>query len=73
MAAQYGLKGEVVNTSKGVTLFVEGPFNPPLDITSFCDAVKNNSPPLAMIDDLNVEIVSPKGYEHFSIGESLKI
>ncbi|MFO7884342.1 MAG: carbamoyltransferase HypF [Desulfobacteraceae bacterium] len=72
MAAQYGLKGEVVNTSKGVTLFVEGPFKPPLDITSFCDAVKNNSPPLAMIDDLNVEIVSPKGYEHFSIGESRK-
>ena len=51
LANQYGLKGEVANTSAGVAIHIEGP---PSKIDSFEADLCEHSPPLAHI----VEITS---------------
>ncbi|MFO7748806.1 MAG: carbamoyltransferase HypF [Desulfobacteraceae bacterium] len=72
LAARYGLAGRVVNTARGVTLDVEGPFAPPLDVDRFCAEIHENSPPLASIAGVQVEKTGVKGYETFTIASSRK-
>jgi len=66
LAKNLNLKGYVKNTSDGVFIEVEGN-----SLNEFLDSLKNKLPPLAKIDDIAIEELSAKGYEDFSIIESI--
>ncbi len=65
LAELLGLKGYVINSSKGVTIEIEGD-----KIDSFIHKLKNEAPPLSQI--LSVEIIELPyhGYKDFRIQES---
>jgi len=67
LANLYNLKGEVLNTSSGVSIHVEGPDK---DIDSFCREMKNNGPPLARITGVSDYPETVKNHKSFSIAES---
>ena len=69
LATALKLKGQVANTSNGVTIFLEGP---PHDIASFIQRLTAQSPPLAHITHVDTVPVAPKGYGEFSIRRSRK-
>ncbi len=67
LATTLNLKGKVANTSNGVTIFLEGPQH---DIDSFLQGLVTQSPPLAHITQVDVESLTPRGYDDFSISRS---
>jgi len=67
LANRHNLKGEVLNTSSGVSIHVEGIDK---DIDSFCLELKKNSPPLARITDVSDYPETVKNHNSFSIAES---
>ncbi len=64
LAIQLGLKGWVRNTSVGVDIQVDG--NRQV-LDEFVNALKNQYPPLARIDSLQIEYLSPNSFTHFQI------
>ncbi len=69
LAAQFGIKGEVANTSSGVSVFIEGGRR---DVESFCYDIINNTPPLSRVTEMSMHPESVKGYGSFTITESRK-
>jgi hydrogenase maturation protein HypF len=67
LAEQYGLKGEVANTSGGVIIHIEGP---PIKISLFLKELTASHPPLAHITDICIHYEKPKGFSIFSIAPS---
>ncbi len=67
LASRHNLKGEVLNTSSGVSIHVEGIER---DIDSFCLELKKNNPPLAYITDFFIYPEIIKNHNSFSIAES---
>ncbi|MFO8085903.1 MAG: carbamoyltransferase HypF [Desulfobacterales bacterium] len=67
LATRYHLKGEVANTSSGVTIHIEGPGK---KIHLFLEEMAKKPPPLAYITDIFVHQEKRKGYKNFSIVQS---
>ena len=67
LAHHYGLKGEVANTSHGVTIRIEGKEE---EIRSFVRDLAEKSPPLAHIAEISSFHERAKGYEGFTIQAS---
>jgi hydrogenase maturation protein HypF len=67
LATALNLNGRVINTSNGVTIFLEGPIDA---IESFIQRLTTQSPPLAHITHVAVEPLAPMGYTDFSISQS---
>lgn len=67
LANRHNLKGEVLNTSSGVSIHVEGIDK---DIDSFCRELKKNGPPLARITDVSDYPETVKNHNSFSIAGS---
>ncbi len=67
LAKQHGLKGEVSNTSKGVSLIVEGA---PHDIEQFCADIIQKSPLLASVDTIEILHAEVRHFSSFQIVES---
>lgn len=67
LAEQYALKGEVANTSSGVSIHVEGP---PDRIASFESDLCQKHPPLAHIVEISRRMESVRHYPAFSIVHS---
>jgi len=62
LAIAGGLSGFVLNTSKGVTIEVEGP-----GANGFAAKLQENRPPLSIIKNIETEILEPAGYSGFEI------
>ena len=67
LADQYGLKGEVANTSSGVSIHIEGP---PEHIASFEKDLSEKSPPLACIVEISSQRSAVKNHAEFAIVKS---
>ncbi len=67
LAQKYGLKGEVANTSAGVSIHVEGPAG---QITSFESDLAAHAPPLAYIVDIAGQAATVKQSPDFAIVKS---
>ncbi len=68
LAREYGIKGEVANTSSGVTILLEGDEE---DIESFERGLGEKTPPLARITKVSAYPEKVKGRNVFSILQSL--
>ncbi len=68
LAEQYGLKGEVANTSSGVSIHIEGL---PEQIASFETDLAAKSPPLAYIVDISERSETVKQFTDFAITKSV--
>jgi hydrogenase maturation protein HypF len=66
-AKKHGLCGEVSNTSRGVSIHVEGESD---SIEEFCRDLTKNPPPLATITDFSVQPDSFRSLDSFDIVES---
>lgn len=66
-ATKFSLNGFVLNNSEGVVIEIEGEEQ---NITSFLNTLKENSPPLARIDSINIESVLLQEEKSFSIRHS---
>jgi len=69
LAKKFKLKGWVNNNSEGVYIDVEGT---PEDIDKFLQCLKNNPPPLALIEKITVKDDKILNYSNFEIKESEK-
>ena len=67
LAIHFGLKGEVANTSTGVSIHIEGPLN---RIQSFETDLTAKCPPLAHIVEISSRSESVKQYPDFNIVKS---
>ncbi len=67
LATSLDLKGWVVNTSNGVDIEVAGS---PACISQFINKLRNNPPPLARIDNINILEITPPIFSDFIIRES---
>lgn len=67
LAHRYGLKGEVSNTSAGVTINIEGSEE---KLGAFVRDLSEKSPPLAHITEISTSCEQVKGYAEFSIKAS---
>jgi hydrogenase maturation protein HypF len=67
LALQWGLKGEVANTSSGVTIHVEGNGK---KVEAFTRDLKEKSPPLAHITEISTSCEPARGYGDFTIQAS---
>jgi hydrogenase maturation protein HypF len=63
-AQRFNLTGWVRNTSSGVEIEANGTEN---GILGLIDALKNDSPPLARIDNIQAEPCEPNGFSDFNI------
>ena len=70
LAIRLKLTGWVRNTSAGVDIEVDGP---PEALTEFIEALRQETPPLARIDDMHVEERAPDGFSTFEIVHSAAI
>lgn len=68
LASRYSLRGEVANTSSGVSIHIEGTKK---DIKSFCDDLASKSPPLANITEITNHSEPIKNFKEFSIVQSI--
>ncbi len=68
LASQYEIKGDVANTSSGVTIHIEGIID---NIESFCRDLTEKSPPLAHITETSIHSETVKGFKEFSIAQSI--
>ncbi len=69
LAKQHGLKGEVANTSSGVSVHLEGNG---AQMDAFCADLAEKHPPLAHITDMSASRSTFRGCETFSILKSRK-
>jgi hydrogenase maturation protein HypF len=67
-AVRYNLRGWVCNTSEDVRIEIEGEA---ADIDRFLDELRNNPPPLSLIESMEVTAASPDGHTNFEIRESI--
>lgn len=67
LAHSYGLKGEVFNTSQGVTLTLEGTLE---NIENFSNSIIERKPPLASISEIVSHSVPFSNYKEFTISRS---
>jgi hydrogenase maturation protein HypF len=67
LAEQYGLKGEVANTSSGVTIQIEGLAE---QVAAFERDLSTKSPPLAYIVEINSQPDTIRNFAGFSIAKS---
>jgi hydrogenase maturation protein HypF len=67
LAHKYHLTGWVRNSSAGVDIVVNGGA---WNVAAFIDEIRLNPPPLAQIDNLDVQAVNPDGFNAFTILES---
>ncbi|MBF0303732.1 MAG: carbamoyltransferase HypF [Desulfamplus sp.] len=72
LAHHYGLKGEVFNTSKGVTVIVETSSDNLTNIELFKIDITDKKPPLAIISEINCQSIAPSHYKDFVISKSTK-
>ena len=68
LAQELGLHGYVFNSSGGVTVEVEGPDS---QLECFIRRLRDETPPLAQIEDVRVQTLAPAGYLSFVIRESV--
>ncbi|MEA3350813.1 MAG: acylphosphatase, partial [Chloroflexota bacterium] len=64
LATRLGIKGWVRNTSAGVDIHVDGTES---SLEHFANMLRENAPPLALIDSLEVDSCSPNGFSSFEI------
>src|SRR5580700_537966 len=64
LALKLGLQGYVLNSSAGVTLEVEGDAR---ELDYFVRCLKDDAPPLAKIESLDVQDLAAAGYSGFVI------
>ena len=69
IAKEFDIKGWVLNDTSGVTIHIEGDS---VNIEKFIDKVKNDPPPLAIINYFEVEDVESENFDLFTIHESEK-
>lgn len=69
IAKEFDIKGWVLNDTSGVTIHIEGAS---VNIEKFIDKVKNDPPPLAIINYFEVEDVESENFDSFTIHESEK-
>jgi hydrogenase maturation protein HypF len=67
LAQKYGLRGEVANTSSGVSIHVEGLAE---HVTSFETDLATEAPPLAYVVDISSQTQTVKHYADFAIVKS---
>lgn len=67
LAAEYDLRGWVLNSTDGVHIEVEGPVE---KIEGFISQIRPKAPPLARIDSIEVRELEPVGYAGFAIRHS---
>ena len=67
LAVKHNLKGWVYNTSEGVKIEVEGTAKA---IEQFERELETKAPPLAHIENVNIEYHPPLGYKNFEIRQS---
>ena len=67
LATKYDLNGVVANTSSGVSIQVEGPFE---QVASFERDLATKAPPLAYVVEVVVESATVKDYPDFVIEKS---
>ena len=67
LANKYSIKGEVANTSSGVSISIEGTRE---SIESFCGDLADKTPPLAYITKISVNSKPLEGFKNFSIVKS---
>lgn len=67
LANRHGIKGEIANTSAGVSMHIEGVSE---DIDLFCKDLTEQCPPLARITEISIHPVPLGEYEDFSITKS---
>ncbi len=67
LANQYGIKGDVANTSSGVTINIEGSRK---NINLFSNDLAEKSPPLAHITSISHHIKPIRGFKGFTITKS---
>jgi len=69
LAHDFSLNGWVLNSSRGVIIEAEGTTD---DVNGFIKEIETKSPPLALIESIECEILPPAGYESFIIKSSLQ-
>lgn len=69
LAREFGMKGWVLNATDGVTLEVEGELG---RVEGFLRSLQTETPPLVVIDGLQVTRLSPIGYDDFTIRKSVE-
>ncbi|NOX62790.1 MAG: carbamoyltransferase HypF [Chloroflexi bacterium] len=67
LASELGLKGWVINDSRGVFIEAEGEA---AHVNAFVVRLQDEKPPLAIINALEVKWLEPRGFEHFEIRHS---
>ena len=68
LAQEIGLTGWVQNSTEGVTIEVEGV---PLALEKFLQRLQDETPPNAVLHDLQSSCLEPEGYEQFKIKASV--
>ena len=68
LAKRHGIKGEVANTSSGVSVCIEGHGE---NIESFCNDVFQKSPPLSNVTNISIHREPIKSYKRFTIAKSV--
>ena len=64
LAQDMGLKGYIRNTVTGVTIEVEGQED---SVKQFPVRLRNEKPPLAAVEEIQLEMMKPSGYRSFEI------
>ena len=67
LAKKYDLKGDVANTSTGVTIYIEGALS---NIESFSQDLAQKNPPLSCITKISVDPEAVKNTKGFTIAKS---
>jgi len=67
LAKKYNLKGDVANTSSGVTIYIEGNLS---NIESFSQDLAQKNPPLSHITKISVNPEAVKNTKGFTIAKS---
>jgi hydrogenase maturation protein HypF len=70
LATRLGLKGWVNNTSAGVNIHIEGDEE---KVKDFCEKLTSEKPPLARIDEIQIEDATPENFTTFDIQHSTVI
>src|SRR5580704_7467152 len=68
LAQELALSGYVLHSSAGVTIEVEGSA---AQLECFVHRLRNETPPLAQIEDVAIRTLAPAGYSSFIIRQSV--
>ena len=67
LVRQHSLKGNIRNTSSGVTVELEGEES---DLQNFLRDLPGEAPPLAVIEDVTSRVIPHRGFTDFTIIQS---